>query len=114
MKNAERDALKRLYSVMKADPAPITGTDLMNTLVATTFNFEREKIPAQMDALIEKIEKELETAKVNYGKPFEYADELERLMMKQSEIDSRLEFGKAREVIVDEGDEWEGDEEMVM
>ena len=58
VKNAERDALKRLYSVMKADPAPITGTDLMNTLVATTFNFEREKIPAQMDALIEKIEKE--------------------------------------------------------
>lgn len=51
---------------------------------------------------------------MNYGKPFEYADELERLMMKQSEIDSRLEFGKAREVIVDEGDEWEGDEEMVM
>lgn len=43
VKNAERIALKNLYSIMKADPAPISGTDLMNTLVATTFNFEREK-----------------------------------------------------------------------
>lgn len=58
VKNAERTALKNLYSIMKADPAPISGTDLMNTLVATTFNFEREKIPAQMEALIEKIKAE--------------------------------------------------------
>ncbi|MCI9545492.1 MAG: 2-hydroxyacyl-CoA dehydratase [Lachnospiraceae bacterium] len=58
VKNAERTALKNLYSIMKADPAPISGTDLMNTLVATTFNFEREKIPAQMEALIEKIQAE--------------------------------------------------------
>lgn len=62
---------------------------------------------------IEKTEKEIEIAKMNYGKPFEYADEFERLMMKKSEIDSRLEFGKVQEVIVDEGDEWE-EEEMVM
>lgn len=58
VKNAERTALKNLYSIMKADPAPISGTDLMNTLVATTFNFEREKIPAQMEALIAKIQAE--------------------------------------------------------
>lgn len=58
VKNAERTALKNLYSIMKADPAPISGTDLMNTLVATTFNFEREKIPAQMEALMEKIKAE--------------------------------------------------------
>lgn len=63
---------------------------------------------------IEKTEKEIEIAKMNYGKPFEYADEFERLMMKKSEIDSRLEFGKVQEVIVDDGDEWEGEEEMVM
>lgn len=54
VKNAERSALKRLYSVMKADPAPISGMDLLNTLIGTTFNFNREEIPAQMDALIEK------------------------------------------------------------
>lgn len=58
VKNEERSAIKRLYSVMKNDPAPISGEDLMNTLVGTTFNFERESIPAQMDTLIEKIEKE--------------------------------------------------------
>lgn len=58
VKNAERSALKRLYSVMKADPAPISGMDLLNTLIGTTFNFNREEIPAQMDALIEKIKAE--------------------------------------------------------
>lgn len=58
VKNEERSAIKRLYSVMKNDPAPISGEDLMNTLVGTTFNFDRESIPAQMDALIKKIEKE--------------------------------------------------------
>ncbi len=61
VKNAERIALKKLYSIMKADPAPISGTDLLNTLTATTFNFEREKIPAQMEELIAKIEKEGKT-----------------------------------------------------
>ncbi len=58
VKNAERQAMKRLYSIMKADPAPISGTDLMNTLVGVGFNFEKEKIPAQMDALIAKIQAE--------------------------------------------------------
>lgn len=58
VKNAERSALKRLYSVMKADSAPISGMDLLNTLIGTTFNFNREEIPAQMDALIEKIKAE--------------------------------------------------------
>ncbi|MDO5145519.1 MAG: double-cubane-cluster-containing anaerobic reductase [Eubacteriales bacterium] len=58
VKNAERDALKRFYSVMKADPAPITGTDLLNAMLGTTFHFNREEIPAQMDALVEKIKAE--------------------------------------------------------
>lgn len=58
IKNEERSAIKRLYSIMKQDPAPITGENLLNTMVSTTFHFDREKIPAQMDALIEKIEKE--------------------------------------------------------
>lgn len=58
VKNAERDALRRLYALMKAEPTPISGLDLLNAMIATTFNFEREKIPAQMDALIEKIKKE--------------------------------------------------------
>lgn len=58
VKNAERDALKRFYALMKEEPTPISGMDLLNAMIATTFNFERDKIPAQMDALIEKIKKE--------------------------------------------------------
>ena len=58
VKNAERSAVKKLYSLMKEDPAPITGMDLLNTLVATTFEFDREKIPGQMEALAAKIKAE--------------------------------------------------------
>lgn len=63
IKNAERSAIKKFYSIMKADPAPIMGVDLLNTLVATTFNFDREGIPAQMEELIAKIEAEGSTTK---------------------------------------------------
>lgn len=58
VKNAERSAIKRFYSIMQADPTPINGVDLLNTLVGTTFHFKREEIPAEMDALIEKIKNE--------------------------------------------------------
>lgn len=66
VKNAERTAVKNFYSIMKQDPAPISGTDLLNTMVGTTFNFERETIPAQMEALVEKIKAE---GKVTEKKP---------------------------------------------
>lgn len=58
VKNAERTAMKNLYGIMKADPTPITGLDLLNTLIGTTFNFDRESIPGQLNALKEKIESE--------------------------------------------------------
>lgn len=58
IKNAERTATKNLYSLMKADPAPITGLDLINTLAALGFEFDKETIPAKMEALIEKINTE--------------------------------------------------------
>lgn len=57
---------------------------------------------------IEKAEKEIETAKAQYGKPFEYAEELNGLLLKQADINSRLEFGEEQEEIID--GEWEGDE----
>lgn len=66
VKNAERTAVKNFYSIMKQNPAPISGTDLLNTMVGTTFNFERETIPAQMEALVEKIKAE---GKVTEKKP---------------------------------------------
>ena len=34
IKNAERTAVKDFYEIMKADPCPITGTELMNALDA--------------------------------------------------------------------------------
>ena len=58
IKNAERTATKKLYSVMKADPVPITGMDLINTLSALSYEFNKECIPAKMDELIEKIKAE--------------------------------------------------------
>lgn len=58
IKNAERTATKKLYSVMKADPVPITGMDLINTLSALSYEFNKECIPAKMDELVAKIEAE--------------------------------------------------------
>ena len=43
---------------MKADPAPISGMDLISTLSAVSYNFDRTTTPAKMDALIKKIEEE--------------------------------------------------------
>lgn len=58
IKNKERTSIKELYSLMKQDPVPISGLDLLNTLVGLTFNFDRESIPAQMEELINKIKSE--------------------------------------------------------
>jgi len=58
IKNAERTAIKGLYDVMKQNPAPITGENLLNAMIGTTFSFERAGIPAQMAALVEKIKAE--------------------------------------------------------
>ena len=58
VKNAERAAIRRLYGLMKQNPAPISGENLLNTMVSTTFHFDREKIPGELDALIAKIQAE--------------------------------------------------------
>lgn len=58
IKNAERTSIKEVYSLMKQEPVPISGLDLLNTLVGLTFNFDRESIPAQMEELINKIKSE--------------------------------------------------------
>ena len=58
IKNAERVAIKGLYDVMKQNPAPITGENLLNAMIGTTFSFERSNIPAQMSALVDKIKAE--------------------------------------------------------
>ena len=60
---------------------------------------------------IREAEKGIEAAKSQYGKPFEYAEDLNNLLLKQADINSKLEFGQEQEEIID--DEWEGDEAEV-
>ena len=56
--NEGRLALRRFYELMKNDPAPMNGSDLFGVLYGSQFKFDREKMPAEIDALREKIEKE--------------------------------------------------------
>lgn len=69
IKNNERKALKRFYELAKKEPVPVLGQDIFNVLTGTTFSFERDKIPAQMDELIEKINTEYEKEKKYDKKP---------------------------------------------
>ncbi len=67
--NEVRNSLKRLYEVMKHDPAPIQGQDLFKVLYGSTFKFDRKAIPAEVTALVEKIEKEYAEGKMLEKKP---------------------------------------------
>lgn len=67
--NQARLALRKLYQVMTHDPAPITGYDLFKVLYGSTFKFDRSLIPAEVEALVEKIEKEYAEGKMQKKKP---------------------------------------------
>ncbi|MGF0033317.1 double-cubane-cluster-containing anaerobic reductase [Bariatricus sp. SGI.154] len=67
--NAGRRSLKRLYEVMRNDPAPINGQDLFKVLYGSGFKFDRKMIPVEVDALVEKIEKEYAEGKMLDKKP---------------------------------------------
>ncbi|MCR6515485.1 2-hydroxyacyl-CoA dehydratase family protein [Clostridium sp. LY3-2] len=58
IKNNERRAVKKFYELGKKDPVVLKGEDIFKVLNGTTFSFDRESIPKQMEELIEKIEKE--------------------------------------------------------
>ncbi|MDY2698013.1 MAG: double-cubane-cluster-containing anaerobic reductase, partial [Lachnospiraceae bacterium] len=58
--NEGRIALKKLYELMKLDPAPMMGSKLFDVLYGSQFKFDREKMPGEIDALREKIMKEYE------------------------------------------------------
>lgn len=62
--NAGRRSLKKLYEVMRNDPAPITGYDLFKVLYGSTFKFDRKEIPGEVDALVEKINQEYSQGKM--------------------------------------------------
>lgn len=67
--NEGRRALKRLYEVMKKEPAPITGYDLFKVLYGSTFKFDRSQIPGEVNALVDKIEKEYAEGKMQPKRP---------------------------------------------
>ena len=67
--NQVRTSLKHLYEVMRNDPAPITGHDLFKVLYGSTFKFDRKAIPGEVDALVEKINKEYAEGKMLEQKP---------------------------------------------
>lgn len=67
--NEARLALRKLYGVMKHDPAPITGYDLFKVLYGSTFKLDRSLIAGEVNALVEKIEKEYKEGKMQPEKP---------------------------------------------
>ena len=67
--NNVRRSLRGLYEVMQNDPAPIKGQDLFNVLYGSTFKFDKKAIPAEVDALTEKIKKEYAEGKMEEKKP---------------------------------------------
>lgn len=58
--NQGRLALRRFYELMRLDPAPMDGSNLFGVLYGSQFKFNKEEIPAEIDALREKIMKEYE------------------------------------------------------
>lgn len=58
--NQGRLALRRFYETMKNDPAPMEGSKLFNVLYGSQFKFDKEAMPAEIDALTDKIMKEYE------------------------------------------------------
>ncbi len=69
IENQARLALKKLYAVMKNDPAPIKGHDLWKVLYGSGFKFDRQQIPNEVNALTTKIEKEYAEGKMEKKKP---------------------------------------------
>ena len=67
--NEARRSLKKLYEVMRHDTAPISGYDLFKVLYGSTFKFDRKQIPDEVNALVDKIEKEYAEGKMQEKKP---------------------------------------------
>lgn len=69
IKNDERRALKKFYELGKKEPVAMLGQDIFSVMNGTTFSFDKEEIPKQMDELIEKINLEYEAEKKYESKP---------------------------------------------
>lgn len=69
VENNARLAIKKLYAVMKHDPAPIKGHDMWKVLYGSGFKFDRLAIADEIEALTAKIEKEYAEGKMEEKKP---------------------------------------------
>lgn len=77
------------------------------------------RIPEQLGGLqneLEQAQKQLENAKAQFGKPFQYGDELKELLERQSQINAELEFSDKPhdEAIMDDTPSENSDDEMEM
>lgn len=69
IKNNERKALKKFYELGKREPVAMLGQDIFKVINGTTFSFDKEQIPKQMEELIEKVNFKYETEKKYESKP---------------------------------------------
>ena len=69
IQNEGRVALKRLYELMRLDPAPMTRQELFSVLYGSTFKPDRSKIPGEVNAIADRVEKEYAEGKMLEKKP---------------------------------------------
>ena len=69
IQNEGRVALRRLYELMRLDPAPMTGQELFSVLYGSTFKPDRSKIPGEVNAIADRVEKEYAEGKMLEKKP---------------------------------------------
>lgn len=69
IQNEGRVTLKRLYELMRLDPAPMTGQELFSVLYGSTFKPDRSKIPGEVNAIADRVEKEYAEGKMLEKKP---------------------------------------------
>ena len=69
IQNEGRVALKRLHELMRLDPAPMTGQELFSVLYGSTFKPDRSKIPGEVNAIADRVEKEYAEGKMLEKKP---------------------------------------------
>lgn len=55
VENRRRSALKRLYEVMKFDPVPIMGMDLLNVLYGSKYRLDKEQAAEDINRLTDRI-----------------------------------------------------------
>ncbi len=53
--NRQREALKRLYEVMRLDPVPVMGMDLLNVLYGSKYRLGKEQAAEELNCLRERI-----------------------------------------------------------